>query len=117
MKKYECDCGRSFDDPDGPVMCANSVHGTGGLEWIEMAQEKDLIIGELWNEIVGLAELYHERVCGLKNWHTYRACPKDICFHNAKLINKTMREWAKFWPKKPYEAAIAAYKKGKFNDK
>jgi len=27
MKKYECDCGRIFTDPDGPIMCADSNHG------------------------------------------------------------------------------------------
>ena len=26
-KKYECDCGRIFTDPDGPIMCADSKHG------------------------------------------------------------------------------------------
>jgi hypothetical protein len=25
--KYECDCGKVFTDPDGPIMCADSHHG------------------------------------------------------------------------------------------
>lgn len=27
MPKYECDCGRVFGYPDGPIMCADSGHG------------------------------------------------------------------------------------------
>lgn len=27
MKKYECDCGRVFTDPDGPSLCAQNNHG------------------------------------------------------------------------------------------
>ena len=34
--KYECDCGRVFSDPDGPIICANSHHGQP-LEIIESA--------------------------------------------------------------------------------
>lgn len=26
-KKYECDCGRVFTDPDGPILCADNNHG------------------------------------------------------------------------------------------
>ncbi len=29
MANYECDCGRMFMDPDGPIMCADSGHGQG----------------------------------------------------------------------------------------
>ena len=85
-------------------MCANSFHGTGGMESIQMAQEKDRIIAGLWDHLVELAQLYHTRVCGTKDWVVYHVCPKDVCFRNAKLINKKMREWAKFWPKQPYDS-------------
>ena len=39
MKKYICDCGREFTDPDGPIMCADNNHGQGCRECAALRQK------------------------------------------------------------------------------